>query len=116
MGRPRTCECGTCKTCRKRASHRAWYDKQTAEKRRAMRARRNPETAKQVDRKRHGNKAYMARKQANAALRRGVLKPQPCEDCGAKEVEMHHENYDLYLAVTWLCGTCHVNRHHPTAF
>lgn len=41
-------------------------------------------------------------------MRKGILVPQPCEDCGSTEnVEMHHEDYDKVADVRWLCAPCH---------
>jgi hypothetical protein len=51
------------------------------------------------------------RSYAKVYLRRGKLHPQPCVDCGAAEVEMHHEDYDQPLMVTWVCRSCHLARH-----
>lgn len=43
--------------------------------------------------------------------KRGHLVPKPCQNCGSKEVEMHHEDYDRPLDVTWLCRPCHLALH-----
>jgi hypothetical protein len=51
-----------------------------------------------------------ARQLANKHKRWGLLEPQPCEVCGAKSVEMHHDNYNAPLSVRWLCF-----RHHRMA-
>lgn len=58
-----------------------------------------------------------ARSYANVYLNRGLLERGPCEDCGIEHdaelhpVEMHHEDYDKPLEVTWLCRECHLGRH-----
>lgn len=52
-----------------------------------------------------------ARSYANVYQRRGKLLPQPCEDCGAADVEKHHDDYSKPLAVVYLCRACHLNRH-----
>jgi hypothetical protein len=50
------------------------------------------------------------------AKKRGVLIPQPCVDCGAKEgVHAHHDDYSKVLVVTWLCPPCHRKRHGAAA-
>jgi hypothetical protein len=52
-----------------------------------------------------------ARSHANLAKRRGQIVPESCVDCGAADAEMHHEDYDRHLDVTWLCRPCHLARH-----
>ena len=44
---------------------------------------------------------------AMSALRRGILKKQPCEKCLSKKVEMHHDDYSKPLEVRWLCQKHH---------
>lgn len=44
-------------------------------------------------------------------VRRGKLIPKPCEKCGNAKAEMHHEDYNKPLEVTWLCRECHVDLH-----
>ena len=48
-----------------------------------------------------------ARSTANHARKRGKLVPEPCIACGAREVQMHHEDYTKPLEVHWLCVECH---------
>jgi len=45
------------------------------------------------------------------ALRRGILKRQPCEVCGAEEGETHHPNHFVALDVQWLCRAHHKALH-----
>ena len=52
-----------------------------------------------------------ARSYAGTYKRRGLIKQQPCEKCGSMDSEMHHEDYDSPLVVTWLCRRCHLDRH-----
>lgn len=47
----------------------------------------------------------------NSAIKRRILIRQPCERCGADEVQAHHEDYNFPLAVSWLCSKCHGERH-----
>lgn len=55
-------------------------------------------------------KKNRARATANVYKRRGHLTPEPCADCGAPDVQMHHEDYDRPLDVIWLCPPCHRER------
>lgn len=55
--------------------------------------------------------AYAAKTAVMFALRRGDLLKQPCERCGAPEVQAHHDDYREPLAVRWLCKDCHVAVH-----
>lgn len=36
---------------------------------------------------------------------------RPCEECGAEEAQMHHEDYGRPLDVRWLCVPCHGRAH-----
>lgn len=47
----------------------------------------------------------------NNAVRDGRLKRQPCEVCGATEVEAHHPDYSRPLDVRWLCFKHHRETH-----
>jgi len=49
--------------------------------------------------------------------RSGFLLPKPCADCGRETpmIQMHHEDYNRPLAVTWLCTPCHQARHRRAA-
>lgn len=72
-----------------------------------MRATR-PKFAQLSDEQR---KRANARAYANEYQRRGKLIPQPCEGCGAAEVQKHHRDYDRPLDVRWMCAACHVAMH-----
>lgn len=52
-----------------------------------------------------------SRSYAGVYKRRGRIVQQPCVDCGSRESQMHHEDYDAPLSVTWLCRRCHLARH-----
>jgi len=45
------------------------------------------------------------------ALRDGRLNRQPCEVCGAEDVEGHHDDYSRTLDVRWLCSVHHREVH-----
>jgi hypothetical protein len=53
----------------------------------------------------------IARSYANTYQRRGLLTPQPCEQCGSQEPQKHHEDYSKPLDVRWLCRPCHLAIH-----
>ena len=83
-----------------REKHRNWrreWTKDNPEKRRAQDARhkaRHPEKVK-------------ARRLLNRAVGSGKIKKQPCEVCGEKKVEGHHDDYAKPLEVRWLCTDHH---------
>jgi ribosomal protein S27AE len=54
---------------------------------------------------------YAANTAVTNALADGRLQRQPCEGCGAKRAQAHHDDYAKPLVVRWLCARCHV-RHH----
>jgi hypothetical protein len=56
-----------------------------------------------------------ARAAAQKAVRDGVLKRGPCEDCGDPDTEAHHDDYSRPLDVRWLCRRHHSDWHrdHP---
>lgn len=56
-------------------------------------------------------KKRKARSLANVYQRMGKLTQQPCEKCGSKDSEKHHEDYDKPLLITWLCRPCHLDLH-----
>lgn len=50
------------------------------------------------------------------AVRKGLLiKPNRCDDCNKKCIKRklagHHEDYSKVYEVSWLCHSCHRNRH-----
>lgn len=68
---------------------------------------------------RRGSRAWELRnpiqKSANTAvgnaIRDGRLMKQPCEVCGKKEAQAHHDDYSKPLDVRWLCTTHHAEWH-----
>lgn len=56
-------------------------------------------------------KRKKAREIFNHYARDKHIKKQPCEVCGRKETEAHHDNYDKPLEVRWLCFECHRKWH-----
>lgn len=47
----------------------------------------------------------------NNAVRDGRIQKQPCEVCGSKESQAHHDDYLKPLEVKWLCDSHHKERH-----
>lgn len=45
------------------------------------------------------------------AVRDGRLRKQPCEVCGEKKAQAHHDDYSKPLAVRWLCVPHHNEQH-----
>lgn len=45
------------------------------------------------------------------AVRGGELIKKPCETCGDKNVNAHHDDYELPLSVRWLCNKHHIKWH-----
>lgn len=66
------------------------------------------ESAKQ--RNLHADEVH-ARRAVNHAIRDGKLSRKPCEQCGNKNAEAHHDDYNYPLKVRWLCNNCHVEWH-----
>ena len=51
------------------------------------------------------------RNQSTYALKRGIIKAEPCEVCGNTNSEKHHDDYDKPLEVRWLCKRHHGRQH-----
>lgn len=49
----------------------------------------------------------------NNAVRHGRLVRGPCEVCGEKKVDAHHDDYTKPLDVRWLCRKHHLELHRP---
>lgn len=70
-----------------------------------------------ANRPRHSELSDEARKKANTRsytntlVKRRHLVREPCESCGALEVEAHHEDYSDPRTVRWLCRGCHLQEH-----
>jgi hypothetical protein len=58
-----------------------------------------------------GRERFMARSLARRAISAGKLQREPCEVCGAAEVEAHHDDYSQPLKVRWLCRPHHRAHH-----
>lgn len=56
-------------------------------------------------------KKFLAGKRIRWAVSRGRITRQPCEVCGAKKTNAHHDDYDKPREVRWLCTTHHREWH-----
>ena len=54
-----------------------------------------------------------ARNVVDNALRRGWIRPKPCEICGG-EAEAHHADYAYALEIRWFCKPHHEILHHAS--
>lgn len=54
---------------------------------------------------------HQVRSLTRHAIARGDLLRQPCEVCGAEQVEAHHDDYSRPLEVRWLCPVHHREHH-----
>jgi hypothetical protein len=52
-----------------------------------------------------------ARAVVGQAVRIGLIKKQPCVDCGSRKSEAHHPDYTRSLDVVWLCRKHHSELH-----
>lgn len=74
---------------------------------------RNPENLRKAKRKwgfrnRHKTRAELRMRRA---VKAGIVKKKPCQVCGSKNSEAHHEDYSKPLEVVWLCDKHHKKRH-----
>lgn len=53
----------------------------------------------------------IVRSKTKMRIKRGLLIKYPCEICGNKEVEAHHEDYNQPYIITWLCRMHHLRLH-----
>ena len=60
-------------------------------------------------------KARWAHIATQSGLKRGLIKRQPCEECGAEPTDAHHDDYDRLLQIRWMCRRCHVAGHRKAA-
>ena len=72
--------------------------------------KKNPQKVKAI-RLKHYQK-YVARYKVHNAIRSGILKQSPCNNCGNEKVQAHHENYAKPLEIIWMCAPCHSAKHH----
>lgn len=96
--------CSKCRVNPRRSPSQKWCNKCHAEYARNNRKKHSELTDEQ--RKRANARSY-----ANNYKQRGKLIQEKCKECGDPNTEMHHEDYDKPLEVTWLCRDCHLELH-----
>lgn len=118
MGRPRSCHCGECAKCERADYMREWWRALSQEQRDEILARRRKPTSEENRVRYEQRKAaptwdvrYRARYAVSNAIRDGRLERQPCEVCGEKRSQAHHDNYTKPLEVRWLCRIHHGHEH-----
>jgi hypothetical protein len=84
-----------------RTRWRKWYRKNQAEESARLRELQYANVTKEN-----------ARKATRYAIQTGRIKRGPCEVCGDKKVDAHHDDYSNPLEVRWLCRVHHMQHHH----
>jgi hypothetical protein len=72
---------------------------------------RNAERIKRERRERYATDPEYRRKVLARAAARRPNPSRPCEACGARKADRHHDDYAKPLEVRFLCRRCHI-RHH----
>ena len=72
--------------------------------------KRNKERLAEYDKKRDKDKLH-ARQAIRDRVYMGTLTRQPCEICGKPDAHAHHDNYEQWLNVKWLCPEHHAKEH-----
>jgi ribosomal protein S27AE len=110
-----------CKECTKKdvsqnyadnRSHYAEYERERYQRK----GRREKVIEYQRTRRANNPEKYAAHYAVSNAVRDGRLKKQPCEVCGAKKVQAHHDDYSKPLEVRWLCRVHHLELHDKIAY
>ena len=134
IGRPRSCECGECRKCRRR-DYMRWYYHSTEERkskaqelarehyrrkvtsepafRMAERARDNDKFIRLGQKiQKNRIKTYARDAIAKALMAGNIIRPSSCSVCGVQcRIEGHHEDYNRPMDVWWLCSECHGRAH-----
>lgn len=107
-----------CKTCTKKDSDEN-FRKKMLDPEWAIKERKR-QREKEERRRREGlvkkyEKSKYSKPRANSilsnAIRDGKIIKMPCEICGNKKSQGHHEDYSKPLDVVWLCVRHHQDRH-----
>jgi len=59
---------------------------------------------------------YFARYKVMSAVKKGLMKKEPCEKCGSVKVQAHHDDYNAPYEVRWLCQKHHHAEHNNMDF
>tara|TARA_Y100000310_G_scaffold293698_2_gene323487 strand:- start:365 stop:841 length:477 start_codon:yes stop_codon:yes gene_type:complete len=102
---------------RRRAYYRSYYDSNRAAVLKKTKAYAKTAAGRRSQ-KRTAERAQVvtpekifARGVLGVAIRVGYVVPQPCEKCGAKKVDGHHDNYLDPFNVRWFCRKHHMEAH-----
>ena len=109
MGRPATCGCGSCGTCRQREYMREY-------RKTHVRTPGDPERRRRYELARyHTNPDFRLKHNARFAIaqrvRRGMVEKGPCALCEDSKTVAHHNDYGRPFDVVWLCHPCHNTIH-----
>jgi hypothetical protein len=116
---------GKCKECTKRdvaervgrlSTNIGWVEKEAERCRIKSRNKRHGETpemaaARQRKYRAKSREKYKAHCAVSNAVRDGRIVRAPCEVCGEKAAEGHHDDYSKPLEVRWLCRKHHTEVH-----
>lgn len=107
---------GKCKSCTKRdvsANYRKniGHYKKYEVNRNKLKHRKSQKINNQRNRRLRNPDKYLARTAVGNAIRDGRLLKEPCEICGDKDSQAHHEDYSKPLDVRWLCFKHHRQLH-----
>lgn len=103
-----------CKECAKRDVIENYWSPEGRKRIIIYERERNKDPARKVKRllyqrkaRKNGRKIYV-RNKTYSAIKRGLLKREPCEICGDTKVEAHHTDYSKPFDVKWLCRKHHL--------
>lgn len=107
---------GKCKKCSRRDAiesrqKRVEYYREYDRRRFQDPERREYVLQKNAERRKRDVLKTKTRAATRRAIRSGKLVPQPCEECGSREVQAHHTDYSKPLKVRWLCFVHHRMEH-----
>lgn len=66
---------------------------------------------KDRSKKKNVRKKILTRTTTRNAIYNGKIEKKPCQECGNKDSQAHHENYDKPFEIIWLCKNCHHKLH-----